>query len=290
MYQLQGVEQHNYATEPTQSREAIKMNFQLPWTKRSVQIESAGVTHIGKVREKNEDNYYYSYQFLPLEHNEEMEIANWEFTTSKPHILGVFDGMGGECAGELASYTAVSKLHELYPKMLEVVDAPIPEKLAGLLGQISNAVYDAAMANHYRLIGSTATMLFTEGNIGYAVNLGDSPMYRLRGGKLELMSHPHTDADLLKEQGIQRKPALTQFLGINTREFLIEPFIREVELKKRDQYLLCSDGLTDMVTEERIEEILQKKVTADVKCEMLLDEALTSGGRDNITIILCEVL
>lgn len=265
------------------------MNFQLPWEKRSVKIESACVIHIGKVREKNEDNYYFSYQFLPLEHNEEMEVVNWEFKTSKPQIFGVFDGMGGECAGELASFTAVSKLHELYPEMLEVIDAPIQEKLAELLGQISNDVYDVAMENHYRLIGSTATMLFMEGNKGYVVNLGDSPLYRLRSGKLEMMSHPHTDEKLLKDQGIQRKPALTQFLGINTREFLIEPFIREVELKKRDQYLLCSDGLTDMVAEETIEEILQKKVTVDVKCEMLLDEALTSGGRDNITIILCEV-
>ena len=94
----------------------------------------------------------------------------------------------------------------------------------------------------------------------------------------------------MRAQGItNRKPGLTQFLGIEEEEYIIEPHIIELKLKSKDLYLLCSDGLTDMCSEEEITEILDKKDSLKIKTRQLAEAALNHGGRDNITIILCQI-
>ena len=95
---------------------------------------------------------------------------------------------------------------------------------------------------------------------------------------------------VLKEQGITgRKPGLTQFLGIEEEEYQIDPQISVTETREGDLYLLCSDGLTDMCSEEEIVEILSRDEAVAACVEELTDRALKHGGRDNITVILCRV-
>ncbi len=100
---------------------------------------------------------------------------------------------------------------------------------------------------------------------------------------------PHTDENLLRQQGIQRKPGLTQFLGIDSNEMRLEPYVHRMEIQEGDQFLICSDGLTDMVTETEIQEVLSQSDTVQEKVQKLLGKALSYGGKDNVTIILCEI-
>ena len=252
-------------------------------------IDAACLTHMGNIRNKNEDNYYFNNQFLPLDHNSDRQVQKWRFTTTPLQSVGIFDGMGGECAGDLASYEAAKYFHEMLclepnrEKMLQ------HEQITEVLIKVSDAVHDAAVEQGYKLIGSTAVLLFVHRNNAMVVNLGDSPMYCLRNGEMTLLTHAHTNAEWMRKQNIQRKPGLTQFLGISSKEFLLEPYIADLCFNKGDQFLLCSDGLTDMVSEDRIQEILEITMDVQGKCAALRDEALQNGGKDNITIILCQV-
>lgn len=255
-----------------------------------LRIESACVSHVGKVRERNEDNLYYAGRILPFEHNQEMKRKEWTYTTERLQAVAVFDGMGGESAGDLASYTSATEFRKRYRKLAKNRQMPNREQIAQMLIEISDAVYLTAKERHFKLIGSTATILLTKGDKGVIVNLGDSPLYQIRDGKIKLLSRAHTDSELLKQQGVDRKPALTQFLGINTKEFIVEPYMWEVCLKSGDQYLLCSDGLTDMMTDDEIAEVLNQESLVQKKIDSLLCTVLERGAKDNTTMILCEVM
>jgi len=120
--------------------------------------------------------------------------------------------------------------------------------------------------------------------------VGDSPAYFFREGRLSLISVPHTNYRLLELQGAKgMKPSLTQFLGLDEEDVLIEPHIQRGVLQKGDRILLCSDGLTDMIKDEEIESIMKRRADAGQCVRILLEEALHKGGRDNITIILCDM-
>lgn len=258
-------------------------------TQQTRKIEAACITHMGYVRERNEDNLYFLSRFLEQNHDENQLPQKEQFDTKTLRVIGVFDGMGGESAGDLASYFAVLAFDELYSRNIAKDGLPGQEEINRLLNDVSYRVYEQAVKNHYRLIGSTVTLLFMYQRQCLIVNLGDSPMYLLRSGTMQMVSHPHTDAALLAEQNIRRKPALTQFLGINTKEMILEPYILEETLQEGDVFLLCSDGLTDMVSDSRIIEILgSRESVQEISCR-LRDEALDRGGRDNITIAICRV-
>lgn len=267
-----------------------RLRKQVLGMEEGVRIRSACISHLGNVRERNEDNLYYAGCILPLVHNQEMGLKKRSDTTEELQTVAIFDGMGGENAGDLASYTSAAEFRTRCNMLIRNQKIPDEEQISQMLVDVSNAVFQKAKEGHYKLIGSTATIFFMKGDKGVLANLGDSPMYRVREGQMELLSQAHTDAELLRQQGISRKPALTQFLGINAEEFLVEPYIREVSLKCGDQYLLCSDGLTDMVTDEEIERILNRKCEVSEKLNLLLHVVLERGAKDNTTMILCEVM
>lgn len=251
--------------------------------------ETAAVTNVGLRRSENEDNYYFQGVCLPLSHNENSEVVPWKFEVDKTQVLAVFDGMGGESAGDLASYTS-AKTFEMCVRQWRGSDQmPSEDDISEMLNHVSQTVYEKARENQYRLIGSTATVLFLRKDEAVIADLGDSPMYLQRDGELERISVPHTDEELLRQQGIQRKPGLTQFLGVDTGEMRLEPYVRQIKLRDGDQFMLCSDGLTDMMPEVEIRKILSEEISVRKKVQVLLERALQYGGRDNVTIILCKI-
>lgn len=261
--------------------------------KYSCFIEAAAVSHQGKIRGNNEDNLYFQGRFLPAEHLGTEEI--WNISGEQKLAAAVFDGMGGEAAGELASYAAVQEMK----RYLESKDRNIGnwEKLVGpgeiseLCASLNRQVVEAARRGKYTQIGTTAVMAFLGEEKYLICNLGDSPAYLFRNGVLSLLTSAHTNARLLEAQGISGiKPGLTQFLGIAEEELLLEPHLVQGDLEPQDQLLLCSDGLTDMVSEEQIAHILKNNRTVSSCVEQLLHTALYQGGRDNITIILCKIM
>lgn len=248
-------------------------------------VSAAAVSHQGRIRENNEDNLYFQGRILPEIHRGTEE--EWGLSSGTALTAAVFDGMGGESAGELASYAAASCMKEI---MKDTDGQMSPEDVQELCGSLNRRVLLEARQRKYSQIGTTAVMAFFSEETYLICNLGDSPAYLLRGGRLTMLSRPHTNEKLLREQGItDKKPGLTQFLGIDEEEFLLEPHTIQGKLQPGDVFLLCSDGLTDMVSENEITGILQKKGEPEQQIRRLLDRALEHGGRDNITIILCKV-
>lgn len=249
-------------------------------------MEAACISHMGCIRENNEDNFYFQNSFLDMEHGTMKEAIRDSFSTERIKSVAVFDGMGGENAGETASYVAAQTFSEVcriqnisksgFKKIIDTLNIKVCKKAEEeKLGQI----------------GTTITALFFDRDYVYIINLGDSPAFILRNNKLKLISEKHTNEEFLKLSNMKNKrPALTQFLGIPKKEMLLEPYIAGMELQIGDLFLICSDGLTDMVPEEEIQRILAENSHTEDMVMKLLEEALSCGGRDNITIICCKAV
>ena len=132
-------------------------------------------------------------------------------------------------------------------------------------------------------MGTTAAMLvFADKEIALC-NIGDSKIFRLYDGSLEQISKDHVGVSAF---GV--KPPLSQNLGIPPSELVIAPYFARGAYNDGDVYLICSDGLTDMVSVEEITEVLVSKPIEEA-ITLLLDKALANGGKDNTTIILCKI-
>ena len=148
-------------------------------------------------------------------------------------------------------------------------------------------------------MGTTFTGIHIEDEKLMVVNVGDSRVYRLRECKLKQLSEDHSIVQRLIKMGLltkeeaqnhPQKHCITQYLGIQEEDMVIEPQLKSgVAIKKDDRYLLCSDGLTDMVSDAEIEVILRKEMPIKEAAEELLNTALEHGGVDNVTVILVEV-
>ena len=132
-------------------------------------------------------------------------------------------------------------------------------------------------------MGTTAAMLVFDREKIVLCNIGDSKIFRCDGARLEQISYDHV---AIAAYG--RKPPLMQNLGIPPEEMTIDPYVSEGPYQHGDRYLICSDGLTDMVSETEIGDVLMR-YTLDEAAERLLQRALEEGGKDNITLILIDV-
>ena len=150
---------------------------------------------------------------------------------------------------------------------------------------------EAVVAQQDRLcvetMGTTVTTLcFTHRDV-YVCNVGDSRAYRLRAGEFLQISIDHVAQ---RAVGQVKKAPITQYLGIRPEEFRLEPHIAKGELQRGDKYLLCSDGLTDMLTNYELADIMEHSAQAENSVQELVDAALEKGGKDNITAIVCHIL
>lgn len=250
-----------------------------------LQIKAVCVCHKGKVRTNNEDNFYFNGLILPEENNGLSNLLSADFSLKEWACFGVFDGMGGEAYGETAACIAANIIKEY-------VDNKKTEKndLLSALILANQKICDEAKRRCAALMGTTAVVLGFNVQMLYLLNIGDSKAFICRNGLLRQISVDHTDQKLLALQGVtKRKPRLTQHLGIEPEEMVIEPYTAEIPMRQGDYYLLCSDGLTDMVPEDEIQAIISKEILLKDKILLLLQKALDNGGRDNITIILCFI-
>ena len=250
----------------------------------SVQIKYTAACHKGKVREINQDNLWCEGFFLKEKNEGLSENLSGQTKSDAFPSFVVFDGLGGEQQGEVAAYIAAETFHfcceEKDPKnQNEMVDF-----LTKSCQKMNHAICKYGKEKHIRNIGTTtAILMFGEDDI-LSCNLGDSRIYRLHKKKLEQISFDHV-VTYVKS----KKAPLSQHLGIPESEFMIEPFIARTKPHPGDRYLICSDGLTDMLTDKEIQKIIKKGEVSDV-VEKLMDQSLENGGRDNITIILCEIV
>lgn len=257
-------------------------------------ISAACACNRGLRRPNNEDNFYFDGQLMESENNGlDYVLTCTRRVSGKGEddgcFFAVFDGMGGGQYGEVASYTAAAGAYEFLDEHVPEDYSDIEEMLTDMTLILNDEVFAESSGRHVLQMGSTMVgCYFYEGNV-WCCNTGDSKCSRLRDGVLEQISEDHTDAETMKLNGITgRKPYVTRYLGIDSREMRVIPAIYKDVLKDGDMLLISSDGLTDMVTPEKITEILMGEEDEEEKAQALLVEALKNGGRDNTTIIICK--
>ena len=248
-------------------------------------IQAACMCNTGKIRKNNEDNFYFEGKCLERENNGLKHPVLLEEPLKNGLCVAVFDGMGGENFGEYASFAAARQM-QLTERTF--ADYFIPEKkyLNRLVTELNDAVVRAQKEMYTDKMGSTMVCLYFSGKHVYACNVGDSRAYRLRSGEFLQISKDHVEKRPGRED---KKNPLTQHLGFGSEEIQLDPYIAKGEIKKGDMYLLCSDGLTDMLTNFEISDIMLKSETADACVEALVEAAMEHGGRDNITVIVCTL-
>ena len=240
-------------------------------------INYYGITHTGKLRPVNQDNYICGKAFHLPDSSDDGSIIHGSVSLDDSHLFAVFDGLGGEECGEQASLIAAQKALKI-----SFTDNVI-DNLKNYCQTANDEICSYAGTNHIGSMGTTAAILtFTQKEI-VLCNIGDSKIFRFSDSKLEQISHDHVTVSPF---GV--KPPLSQNLGIPKQIFEIKPYFSRGEYCENDIYLICSDGLTDMLPSEEIEQTI-KETDYDNLAAVLLDKSLSAGGKDNITIIVCKV-
>ena len=229
-------------------------------------IKGACRSVVGNVRKNNEDNYYFNYKTLKEDNTGDNKTTIMNFENVDNVVCSVFDGMGGEVKGERASFLAASTLKEY-------------------VQENQNKEFQW---NDYIKIANEKICNECFQNI---CNLGDSRIYGLNNKKLKQISKDHTDAKIQEKLNVKidHKPRLTQYLGIKNEELKLIPYINRYSYNDFQKILICTDGLTDLLTNEEIEEIMASTIQAKEIVNLLVDKALEKGGTDNITVIVLEI-
>ena len=210
-----------------------------------------------------------------------------------PRLLAIADGMGGHAAGEVASKIVIGTMESLDE------DRPV----ADLIGTLRDAVADATAALAHAVnenpsldgMGTTLTAIRFAGSRIALVHVGDSRAYLLRGGQLSQITHDDTYVQSLVDSGkltadeASHHPRKSVILrALNGAE--VDPDISIREARKGDRYLLCSDGLSDVVSATTLLETLASGTTPQACADRLIELALRGGGPDNVTCIVADVV
>ena len=239
-------------------------------------VRAKGVTHIGRVRQNNEDNL---------------------FIDEKHGLFIVSDGMGGHQAGEVASNAVVTVL----PPMIEQLAARIE---TSSIDAFEHVLRDAILELSQRLrdeskgqaglqgMGATVVVVWLQGYMAHMAHMGDSRIYLFRDKKLIPLTYDHSVIALLlrhkeiTEEEAKQHPArgrLSRYVGMEGDTF---SDLHSISLQPDDRLLLCSDGLTGMVSDSEINHVLVNCPDPGAACNELVNMANNAGGKDNITVLI----
>ena len=224
--------------------------------------------------------------------------GNEDGALTHPHLIAVADGMGGHAGGEVASNVAINTLSEIAPTFTaENIDLDSASDLyLNSLHTIDAQI--RAVANDEPALagmGTTLTSLFISGTEVSLLHIGDSRAYRLRGNTLEQLSADHTvlqellDKGVISESEAQVHPQRSMLTQALMGEGNLEPSLHVFEGKVQDRYLLCSDGLSGVLTEKEIKTLIKGKAAADA-VDALIDATYINGAPDNVTIVIADIV
>ena len=228
-------------------------------------VEQAGRTDVGRQRTANEDSL-----------------------VVRPPLFAVADGMGGAKAGEVASAVAVEAVEGARDS-----GEPVEAQLAGIVRDANRRIYDLAVADESRRgMGTTLTLARVHGDEVSLAHVGDSRAYRMRDGELSQLTRDHSLVAELERSGQITAEAAEHHpqRSIITRALGPEPDV-EVDTytlagRDGDVFLICSDGLTSMISDDEVASIVSSAGSLDEAADTLVLAANQSGGKDNITVIL----
>jgi protein phosphatase len=233
-------------------------------------LKTTASTNIGLIRQTNEDSY----------------------VCINPKTYAVADGMGGHAAGEIASKLLVNTIEDFFSEEILIkIDQDVLEKI--ILKANERILEKAQNHTEYAGMGTTASLLHIEADTCFWAHIGDSRIYLLRNNQLAQITQDHSlvwdlvlNGTLTQEEALihPQRNMLTRAVGIDAD---IKVDKGSFALEKNDKLLLCTDGLTNMVNEIELQEILASE-TIDDKAAALIDQAIRAGGVDNITAIILE--
>ncbi len=247
-------------------------------------VESAGISDVGRKRERNEDSLFYD---------------------DRMGLYVVADGMGGHLAGEVASKLVVDTMRDYITQKTEndqldesdFIDDSISKEANRLLSSIrisNQVVHEASLQDEsYRGMGSTVSAVYFTDSSFIVANVGDSPIFLIRDGSIELLSVLHTvfaeqtarDPEYADLIGNEFKHVLTRAMGVDDS---VQAHICETPCQKDDILVISSDGLTDKASPEEIMRMVDNSNSSKA-CQELVDLANERGGDDNITAIILKV-
>jgi protein phosphatase len=252
-----------------------------------MKIRYAAKTDVGMKRTHNED-------YFSLIEDEQLFI--------------VADGMGGHSSGEVASKMAAETIGEFYQRTKDE-DATWPYKMDRSLSYVENRLVCSVKLANYRIfetscrdirfkgMGTTIVATLVCGDKIYVGHVGDSRCYRLRGGQIQQMTRDHSLLEDYKEakpdmteeeqRNFPHKNVITRALGMRET---VQVDIRAHQIMDGDVYVLCSDGLSGMITDEHIRDIVGGAKSLERAVAELVDAANRAGGTDNITTLLLQCL
>ncbi len=247
----------------------------------------AWICHTGRVRKVNEDACLFGGPFGGASTS-----APLRATLKKPHwIVALADGIGGHRAGAYASREVLAALD----RAKDFTKSEVGE----LLQDTNRKLHEVGRAKPDFEGTGTAVVGLASGPDGlFGFNVGDARLYRMQGGHLVQVSRDDSVEQLLIHEGLLEASdgvrsnymhALTQSVGGSADYHLIDPHFYALSVKGSTRLLLCTDGLTDMLSNKRIESYIGPHLKAAAVVQSLFSAAMEAGGRDNITIAIVDV-
>jgi protein phosphatase len=275
-----------------------------PDSPQPLAVRGHGLTHPGRVRPGNED------QFLVAVLNKSLEVQQTSLSDapgalSNPvgHLFVVADGVGGSLGGSRASALAVSAIEDFMVDTLHWCRLLRGPEETGLLKEFQQALQQADARvfregrSHPELrgMGTTLTLAYSFGHELFVAHVGDSRCYLLREGMLYRLTRDHTLVAEMVRRGVLApeeaathsfRHVVTNVVGGNDPGVQVE--LHKLPLAAGDRLLLCSDGLTEMVSEGEILGILKDEEDPEAACEHLVARANERGGKDNVTVVVAR--
>jgi PPM family protein phosphatase len=265
-----------------------------PARRAEVKLRLFGRTDVGQVREHNEDNFLVA--DLTKASRGLMEAERQQLVGERGALLGVCDGMGGAAAGEVASQLAVDIIYQ------KMTSGDVPQNRDDLAARLVQSIEaaglrifsEAKLDRTRRGMGTTSTIAALLDDHLFLGQVGDSRGYILRGERLVQVTRDQSLVNQLIEAGqlteeeaetFEHNNIILQALGTADS---VQVDLTYVELKKGDTLLLCSDGLSGMVRNDEIREVLRNFDDPLEACKVLTDRANQAGGHDNITVVVAK--
>ena len=235
-------------------------------------VKSAAVSNVGKIRANNQDSGY-----------------------AGSYLFVVADGMGGHAGGDVASAIAIRRITEVDRQYTSAHDAVFALQSALIA---ANSLLAETVFEHNELtgMGTTVSGIVRVGHQVAIAHIGDSRIYRLRGGKLEQISADHTFVQRLVDSGRitpeeaavhPRRSVLMRVLGDVDAAPEIDTQV--LDTAPGDRWLICSDGLSSYVSDDKIEHVLTTFPDTNEAADKLVKESLDAGAPDNVTVVLLDV-
>jgi protein phosphatase len=267
-------------------------------------VRAFGLTDPGLVRPSNEDSFLIAEMARTLwVRQTNLPQPPMQYGRNRAHLFLVADGVGGHEAGEVASALTLESVEAFVLHLLrrfsnlQADDAPaVLMDFQAALRQADARLFEEVVQHpEWAGMGTTLTLAFASGRFLFVVHAGDSRCYLFRAGTVRQLTTDHTVAAELARRGVisaanivhsPYRHVVTNLIGGNGAGVQVD--VQKIDLQTGDVVLLCSDGLSDMLTNEQIAQVLSAEPDPETACGRLVAHANSAGGRDNITAIVAR--